>query len=170
VTDLLTFARPMKADLIPTDLTELLEHTVRLVQADAQALNANIQMDVTDLSKIPLDTDRMTQAILNLLLNSLQTIEPGGQITVGAKINPSDSYLRIWVEDDGPGIPPDDREKVFDPFFTTREQGTGLGLAIVHKIVENHNGDINFESPPDGKPQGCKFTISIPIPNYGMDN
>jgi two-component system sensor histidine kinase HydH len=170
VTDLLSFARPMKADLIPTDLTELLEHTVRLVQADAQALNANIQMDITNLSKIPLDADRMTQAILNLLLNSLQTIETGGQITVGAEINPSDSCLKIWVEDDGPGIPPDEKGKVFDPFFTTREQGTGLGLAIVHKIVENHNGDISLESPPYGKLHGCRFTISIPIQNYGVDN
>ena len=170
VTDLLTFAHPMKADLIPTDLTELLEHTVRLVQADARALNANIQMDVNDLSKIPLDADRMTQAILNLLLNSLQTIENGGQITVGAEINPSDSYLKIWVEDDGPGIPSDEKEKVFDPFFTTREKGTGLGLAIVHKIVENHNGDIRLASPPSGKRHGCRFTISIPVQNYGVDS
>ena len=170
VTDLLTFARPMEAELAPTDLTELLEHTVRLVQADARALKAGIQMDINDLSKVPLDADRMTQAILNLLLNSLQTVKTGGQITVGADMNPSDSCLTIWVEDDGPGIPADQKEKIFDPFFTTREKGTGLGLAIVHKIVENHNGDISLESPPNGKRHGCRFTIRIPVQNYGVDN
>lgn len=170
VTDLLTFARPMEAELVPTDLTELLEHTVRLVQADARALKVNIQMDVNNLSKVPLDADRMTQAILNLLLNSLQTVKTGGQITVGAAVNTSDSCLTIWVEDDGSGIPSDQKDKIFDPFFTTREKGTGLGLAIVHKIVENHNGDIRLESPPSGKQHGCRFTIIIPLQDYGMDN
>ena len=170
VTDLLTFARPMEAELVPTDLTELLEHTVRLVQADARAMKVNIQLDVNNLSKVPLDADRMTQAILNLLLNSLQTVKTGGQISLGAAMNMSDSSLSIWVEDDGSGIPADQKDKIFDPFFTTREKGTGLGLAIVHKIVENHNGDIRLESPPNGKHYGCRFTIIIPIQNYGMDN
>jgi two-component system sensor histidine kinase HydH len=170
VTDLLTFARPMEAVLIPTDVTELMEHTVRSVQADAHALNVSIQIDVIDLSKIPLDANRITQAVLNLLLNSLQAVQTGGHIELGAEMDPSDSCLKIWVEDNGPGIPSDEIEKVFDPFFTTREKGTGLGLAIVHKIVENHNGDISLESPPSGKLQGCRFTIRIPIRSSGIDS
>ena len=170
VTDLLTFARPMEADLTPTDVTELVEHTVRLVQADAQAMNASIQMDVNDLSKIPLDANQMTQAILNLLLNSLQAVSSGGHIEVGAELDPSDSRFKIWVEDDGPGISADQKGKIFDPFFTTREKGTGLGLAIVHKIVENHNGEINLKSPPTGKTRGCRFTIGISIKSHEPAN
>ena len=163
VTDLLTFARPMEADLAPTDVTELIERTVRLVQADARSRNIGIQMSLSDLSIVPLDTNQMTQAILNLLLNSLQAVSSGGHIEVGAELDPSVSRLNLWVEDDGPGISREQNEKIFDPFFTTREKGTGLGLAIVHKIVENHNGEINLQSPPHGKARGCRFTISIPV-------
>jgi two-component system sensor histidine kinase HydH len=163
VTDLLTFARPMEAELVPTDVTELIEHTVRLIQADAQTRNINIQMHISDLSKVPLDANQMTQAILNLLLNALQAVKNGGRIEVGAALNTSDLLLKMWVEDDGSGISADQKEKIFDPFFTTQEKGTGLGLAIVHKIVENHNGEINLESPPVGKKQGTRITLSIPI-------
>ncbi len=170
VTDLLTFARPMEAELAPTDISELVEHTVRLVHDDAQSRNVSVQMNISDLSKIPLDTNQMTQAILNLLLNSLQAIHTGGQIEVGAELNPSDSLLKIWVEDDGSGITADQKEKIFDPFFTTREKGTGLGLAIVHKIVENHSGEINLQSPPVGKTRGCRFTIAIPIKSHRQAN
>jgi len=166
VTDLLTFARPMEADLAPADVTELIERTVRLVQADARSRNIGIQMSLSDLSIVPLDTNQMTQAILNLLLNSLQAVGSGGHIEVGAELDPSVSRLNLWVEDDGPGISQGQNEKIFDPFFTTREKGTGLGLAIVHKIVENHNGEINLQSPPAGKARGCRFTISIPVRSH----
>jgi two-component system sensor histidine kinase HydH len=162
VTDLLTFARPMESELVPTDVTELIEHTVRLIQADAQTRNINVQIRISDLSKIPLDANQMTQAILNLLLNALQAVRNGGRIEVGAELNTSDSLLKIWVEDDGSGISADQKKKIFDPFFTTREKGTGLGLAIVHKIVENHRGEINLESPPVGKKQGTRIALSIP--------
>jgi len=170
VTDLLTFARPMEADLAPTDVTELVERTVRLVQVDARSRDIDIQTNLSDLSKIPLDANQMTQAILNLLLNSLQAVESGGHIEVGVELDPSVSQLKIWVEDDGPGISPDQKEKIFDPFFTTREKGTGLGLAIVHKIVENHGGEIHLQSPPAGKVQGCRFTVSIPVRSHDRAN
>ena len=170
VTDLLTFARPMDAELAPTDISELIEHTVRLVEADARSRNISVQMNISDLSKIPLDAKQMTQAILNLLLNALQAVKNGGRIEVGAELNPSDSLLKIWVEDDGSGISADQKGKIFDPFFTTREKGTGLGLAIVHKIVENHSGEINLKSPPTGKTLGCRFTIGIPIKSHEPAN
>jgi len=170
VTDLLTFARPMEAQLAPADVTELVESTVRLVQADARSRDIGIQMNLSDLSIIPLDPHQIKQAMLNLLLNSLQAVDSGGRIEVGAELDPSVSRLKLWVEDDGPGIAPDQKEKIFDPFFTTREKGTGLGLAIVHKIVENHNGEINFQSPAAGKSRGCRFTISIPVQSHDNAN
>jgi len=166
VTDLLTFARPMEADLAPADVTEIVERTIRLVQADARSRDVGIRMSLCDLSKIPLDANQMTQAILNLLLNSLQAVDSGGLIEVGAELDTSVSHLKIWVEDDGPGISWDLKEKIFDPFFTTREKGTGLGLAIVHKIVENHNGEIDLQSPPAGKTRGCRFTIRVPVQSH----
>ncbi len=82
---------------------------------------------------------------------------------MGANINESGTRLHIWVEDDGPGIPNDKKKKIFDPFFTTRKKGTGLGLAIVNKIVENHSGELQVESPLPGKTEGSRFTITLPV-------
>jgi two-component system, NtrC family, sensor histidine kinase HydH len=162
VTDLLTFARPMEAELAPTDITDLIEHTVRLVKAEAGSRNVQIETQIADVSILPLDANQMTQALLNLLLNALQAVDLGGRIEIGADFNADESCLHIWVADNGCGIAPDQKEKIFEPFFTTREKGTGLGLAIVHKIVENHQGEIKVESPPDGTIKGCRFTMIVP--------
>jgi len=163
VTDLLTFARPMTVEIAPTDITELIEHAVRLVQADALAHGVHIQMKISDLTRLPLDANQLTQALLNLLLNALQAASPKGNIEIGAELNASDSRLHLWVKDDGPGIPNSQVEKIFEPFYTTREKGTGLGLAIVHKIVENHNGELRVNSPPKGMARGSCFTVILPI-------
>jgi len=162
VTDLLTFARPTRAEAVPADVTELVEHCVRLVQADADSRNITLRRNITDLSKVRLDTNQLTQALLNLLLNAMQSVESGGTIEIGAALKPSDDRLLLWVEDNGAGIQPDRVEKIFDPFYTTRDKGTGLGLAIVHKIVENHQGEIGVESPPAGKMKGSRFTLFLP--------
>ena len=168
VNDLLTFARPMEPEPTPTDMMELIKHAVRLVQTDAKSRDVSIHKNLSpDLRKISLDTRQMTQALLNLLLNSLQEIAEGGSIEVGAGLDGTGTRLHLWVEDDGPGIPADTRQKIFDPFFTTREKGTGLGLAIVHKIVENHGGEIRVDSPLPAKSQGCRFTIIIPADAAG---
>jgi two-component system sensor histidine kinase HydH len=163
VTDLLTFARPMQAELSPTDITDLIEHAVRLVQAEALSRNVTIQMNVSNLTKLPLDQSRISQALLNLLLNAMQAVDSKGHVEIGAVLNASESRLHLWVEDDGPGIARDKIERIFEPFYTTREKGTGLGLAIVYKIVENHNGEIKVTSPLAGMAQGCRFSIFIPI-------
>lgn len=162
VTDLLTFSRPNKAEPAAADVTELVGHCVRLVQADADSRNITLRRNITDLSKVRLDPNQITQALLNLLLNAMQSAESGGSIEVGAALKPSDARLEIWVEDDGDGIENDRLDKIFDPFYTTRSKGTGLGLAIVHKIIENHRGEIRIESPPSGKKNGCRFTLSLP--------
>lgn len=170
VNDLLTFARPLEPELVPTDVTELIEHTVLLVESDARKRNTAIRSNISpDLRRFRLDANQITQALLNLMLNALQEVKQDGNIEVGAGKNDSGTSLQIWVEDDGPGIPPDIMETIFDPFFTTREKGTGLGLAIVQKIVENHAGEIRVESPLPGKHQGCRFTITIPDSAYGSE-
>ena len=120
-------------------------------------------MNIPELPEVKLDANQMTQALLNLLLNSLQAVKRGGRIEVGAALNTQNSSLHLWIEDDGPGIAVDQIEKIFEPFFTTREKGTGLGLSIVHKIIENHNGEIRVQSPLGGKDDGSRFTIIIPL-------
>jgi two-component system sensor histidine kinase HydH len=163
VTDLLTFARPMKAKMSPTDVTDIIEHAVRLVQAEALSRSVKIKMSISNLTRLPLDQSQISQALLNLLLNALQAVDPKGNIEIGAVLNASESRLHLWVEDDGHGIAQEKFERIFEPFFTTKETGTGLGLAIVYKIVENHNGEVKVFSPPSGATRGCRFSIFIPV-------
>ncbi|HYR02732.1 MAG TPA: ATP-binding protein, partial [Syntrophobacteria bacterium] len=164
VTDLLTIARPQEPDLAPTDLQELLNHSVGLLQGDADRRGVEIRRVIpSELPEVVMDENQMTQALLNLILNALQAVETGGTIRVGASVDPFDSRLHLWVEDDGPGIPSGQMGKIFDPFFTTRAKGTGLGLSIVQKIVTHHRGEIRVESPPKGSARGSRFTISIPV-------
>ncbi len=163
VTDLLTFSRPLAVERTPTDLAELVDHTFRLVTADAGAKGVEISAAIPDdLPRIPLDGNQLTHALLNLMLNALQAVDQGGRVSVGAEYEGAEKVFHLWVEDDGAGIPAEHRSKIFDPFFTTRRKGTGLGLAIVHKIVENHSGEIRMESPVSGKNGGCRFTIRLP--------
>jgi signal transduction histidine kinase len=165
VTDLLTFARPVIVDRSPVDLPEIIQHTIRLVTVDAQSLGVSIHTHLSEnlTSGIWLDKNEVTQAILNLLLNSLSAVSEGGAIDIGAGIERGGGRVQIWVEDDGTGILPDHLNKVFDPFFTTRDNGTGLGLAIVNKIVENHQGEIVIQSPPDGKNRGTRISLYFPM-------
>ena len=164
VTDLLSFANPKAADVKRTDPNELVDHVIRLIEADARAKNTTIHRDMPpDLKELPLDPYQMTQALLNLLLNSLKFIESGGTINIKGFLEDNGSRFVFQVEDNGPGIPRENLPRIFDPFFTTRETGTGLGLAIVHQIVENHQGEIDVESPPLNKSRGCRFFIRIPV-------
>lgn len=163
VTDLLTFARPMETVPIPAKADELIDHTLRLVEADAEARQVHLEKQVfPELGTVYLDSGQMTQVLLNLILNALQEVGPEDTVTVGAAPEGGGKALRIWVTDEGPGIAPDHMERIFDPFFTTREKGTGLGLAIVQKIVENHQGRIQVESPVPDRDRGSRFTIRIP--------
>jgi two-component system sensor histidine kinase HydH len=165
VTDLLTFSSPMRAEPAPTDIGELLDHTIRLVEEDAKGSGVEINSEASqDLTAVQLDANQMTQALLNLLLNAIQMSESGGKISVGAAMD--GNSLRVWVEDGGPGISTENMDKIFDPFFTTRDKGTGLGLAIVHSIVENHHGEIKVESPAPGKTKGSRFIMSIPLEGF----
>jgi two-component system sensor histidine kinase HydH len=164
VTDLLTYARPLSIDRAPVNLPELVHHSLRLVRADSQCQNVAITSFLSDdLEGIWLDANQITQALLNLLLNSLQAVSVGGKIEVGAAKEDSGRRVHLWVEDNGAGIPPEAQGKIFDPFFTTRDKGTGLGLAIVHKIVENHQGEIRIHSPVTGKGTGTIISLFFPL-------
>jgi len=164
VTNLLNFARPMKTEIAPTNVEELINHVVMLVKKDAEQHDVVIKISSTpDLNSALMDGGQITQALLNLLLNSLQALSPGGTIDVGANRMNFGESLHLWVKDNGPGIPHEIHNKIFEPFFTTGEDGTGLGLAIVQKIVENHNGRITFESPAPGRMNGCRFSMILPL-------
>ena len=105
------------------------------------------------------DRDQLSQAFLNLLLNSLESIEGGGKIRITVKKGDNQHGMEMAIADTGRGIPPEDLGRVFEPFFSTKRGGTGLGLAIVHQIVESHGGEIAVEST---ERVGTTFRITLP--------
>jgi hypothetical protein len=100
------------------------------------------------------------QVFINILLNSWDAVSPQGRITVGTSLE--DGSVLIQIEDDGPGIPPEVIQKIYDPFFTTKEigKGTGLGLSVSYGIIQEHAGRIFVESQPG---TGTVFTIKLPV-------
>ena len=104
-----------------------------------------------------IDPDRITQVILNLLINAIQAMEKGGQLTVETR--QEKESIVIDISDTDHGISPEDQSNVFNPYFTTKKKGTGLGLAIVHKIVEDHGGSIRIHSK---EAHGTRVSITLP--------
>jgi two-component system sensor histidine kinase HydH len=163
VNDLLNLARPMIAKLVSTDVGQLVNHAVHLVEPDAKANAITVRTRIDpDVKPICADANHLIQALLNLLLNAVHAVGREGVVTVAAENEEESRWCRIWVQDDGPGVAEEIRTKIFDPFFTTRANGVGLGLAIAHTIVENHGGRIDVASPPPRCPHGSRFTIRLP--------
>ncbi len=160
---LLDFARPAEPELQPCSIEDVLNHVLQLVQTDVNAKEVKVVTDIEgDVPNVMLDRDQMIQALLNILLNAVNAVDKGGEISIS--IYTEMDTLQIAISDTGSGIPPEDLPRVFDPFFTTRKDGTGLGLAIVHRIIENHDGEIGVESKSG---EGTTFTIHLPFQKEG---
>ncbi len=154
---LLEFARPSQLRTKPVWLAGLIQHSLKLIETDARTRGVEVKAKIaSDLPEIELDADRMSQVLLNLYLNSIQAMDEGGTMEVEASRDETKKYTKITISDNGKGIDPKDKERIFDPYFTTKPDGTGLGLAIVHKIMEAHRGDIEVESRP-----GIGTTITL---------
>lgn len=164
VTDLLTFAKPHEIRPTTINVPELVGHVKTLVASDAEDRRIQISTDLPSaMPPVRMDENQIIQALLNLLLNAIQfSPEGSGQITIGSEWIESQGHLRLWVEDNGPGLSTEQRRNMFDPFFTTRPQGTGLGMAIVHNITENHGGQIQVDSPPWDNAPGTRITLIFP--------
>jgi two-component system sensor histidine kinase HydH len=167
ISELLEFARPSELDLKPTDLNELLEHSVRLVRQDAKTKNIDINLSKGEnLPLALLDPDRFSQCLLNLYLNAIQAMNEGGILSVRSLPGKNENIV-VEIEDSGKGMGQEEFNKIFDPYFTTKSTGTGLGLAIVHKIIEAHQGSIKVRSKSG---EGTIFTIFIPArPSEGIE-
>jgi len=159
ISELLEFARPKELKLKQTDINELLEHSVRLIQKEASNKDIAIKLNLSQQQLVAeIDSDRFSQCLLNLYLNALQAMDTGGRLTIENSITEGNS-INIEIKDTGSGIKTEDLNKIFDPYFTTKVKGTGLGLAIVHKIIEAHKGQVKVRSVSG---QGTAFTIVIP--------
>jgi len=146
IRDLLSFARPASPTLAPTDLNLVIERACRLVEPTADRRGVSLHASfVPGIPRVQADANLLQQALVNVVLNAIEATPTGGEIRVSPSAR--DTEVVIRVSDTGSGIPRDQLEQVFKPFYTTRSQGgTGLGLSITREIVERHGGRVSIES------------------------
>jgi two-component system, sporulation sensor kinase E len=155
----LSAIRPTKPQLQPVSLNDLLEESLRFLQPEIDKSRVEVRRELrADLPKMPLDANQIKQALYNLIRNACQAMPDGGALTVETAFN--DHEVRVSFTDTGGGIPAEDLNLLFQPFFTTRGAGTGLGLMIVRRIIREHGGEIDIESRV-GK--GTKVSIFLPL-------
>jgi signal transduction histidine kinase len=163
VGQVLQFTREMSANVSLMDLPEVLDQAAELASPALRERDVRFVLDGPRPMHVTADPLLLGQAALNLLLNAAEAMDGGcgGTISVRFSAPPADSEAKqfhLVVRDSGPGIPPQVMDRIFNPFFTTKETGTGLGLAIVHRVVEAHDGTILVTNPEGG---GARFEIRV---------
>lgn len=159
VEEFLALARPVTLTPAPTRIDLLLRELTALLEAQARSAEVRIVVEApAALPPVPVDPDRLKQALLNLALNALQAMTGGGTLTFAAAH--AGDRLTLTVVDTGAGIPADVRPRLFEPYVTSKPDGLGLGLAIARRIVEAHGGRIDAESEPG---RGSRFRITLPL-------
>ena len=154
------FARPITISKKPINVKTFLKNSLKLIERQALEENIKIQTDLApEIDEIFIDPDRISQVLLNLYLNAVESVKNGGNLFIMLLKNEEKKRVEIRVSDTGTGISEDDLTHMFDPYFTTKASGTGLGLAIVHNIIDAHEGEIKVESRLG---QGTTVTILLP--------
>ncbi len=160
IEELLDYSRPLTLEQQETDVETILNHTIQLIQSDADSQGIRIVREfLENIPSIWVDSERIIQALLNVYLNAIAAMENGGTLTITTLMGKQGNTVEIVIADTGIGISEADQPKVFDPFFTTKSRGTGLGLAIVRKIIDYHEGSIDITSQLGA---GTTVTISLP--------
>jgi signal transduction histidine kinase len=171
ITDSLEFVRPLSPNLVETAVLPLLEDAIEVALGRRGSASIAIETDVSsDLPAIPMDRTQLRQVFENLLLNAFEAVGQSGRVRVEARmVERSDlhadcdrveRWLSVRVADSGPGVSDDTADKIFNPFFTTKEHGSGVGLSNAKKIVDSHHGLIDVKNGEHG---GAVFTVLLPL-------
>ena len=168
IQDMLSFSKPEDLKIEETDFKDIINQIMRLVESSAKSKKVEIVMNYLSVYEtINIDNNLMKQALINILMNALQAIDAQeGQIQIEvrdiASENPQsdeDSMFLLEIRDNGKGIPKNLLEKIFDPFYTTKQEGTGLGLSITYSIIHGHGGEFKFQSEIE---KGTLVKIKLP--------
>ena len=152
------FARMPAPKTAPTDLHALLGDTLALYNG----LLGEVRLErrfAADLPLVKVDSEQIRRVLINLVDNAVEAMNRRGMIVIQTEYDSGAALARIIVADNGPGIPPAERDKLFLPYYSTKRRGSGLGLAIVQRIVSEHGGSIKVA---DNVPHGTRFTIELP--------
>jgi two-component system, NtrC family, sensor histidine kinase HydH len=159
--DFLQFARPRDFKPEPVEVGPLLQRVVDLMEGQADTRRVRLELDEESARPVPpvaAEEERLRQVLINLTLNALEATPTGGRVRLTA--GTEGDHVWITVDDTGPGVPVEIRDRLFEPFFTTKAQGSGLGLSIVHAIVTQHGGTLEVGNSPEG---GARFVLRLPL-------
>jgi two-component system NtrC family sensor kinase len=166
VRTLLDYSRSDRTEVSdePADVNELLRRTAALLGPSIHRSRVEVALDLaSQLPRAAADVYALQQVFVNLVYNAAQAMPDGGTVTVASSILPGDIAIAVDVTDQGPGVSAEIRERIFEPFYTTKEagKGTGLGLAVCKHLVSRFSGAIEVADGPDGR--GARFRVVIPI-------
>lgn len=165
---LLDFTRPAERDFQYENVNELLESVAALAELKVNDQRLKIvKYYESDIPRFFVDAKRLQQAFLNIMLNAIDAMPNGGRLTIKSSYEQESRWIKIEFSDTGEGIPPEKMDKIFNPFFTTKQHGTGLGLAIVDQIIIEHNGTIGVQSKVG---EGATFIILLPVLNNLLES
>ena len=153
----LKFARPPKLNVTELPAEQFLDHIGTLVRGQAEAKGVRFSWTCANPVQVHFDAEQMTQALLNLVQNAIDATQKGGKVSV--RLGKQENDLVIDIADTGSGIPPEQLERIFDLYYSTKPDGTGMGLAITQQIVSQHQGTLRVESE---KGRGSTFSVRIP--------
>ena len=155
----LTLSRPFQLNLRESSLQDLLKNLVTFFQEEASSLGITLQAEIPSvLPLIKMDPERLTQAFINIMKNGMQAMGQGGNLRIETKS--LKESVEVIISDSGPGIIPEQMEKIFNYYYTTKEKGVGLGLPIAHRIIEAHGGQLKIESRVGS---GTKVKVTLPV-------
>jgi signal transduction histidine kinase len=162
VTDFLDFARPQAPDFMPCKVDDVIEKILAFLAPEVTRNGYRIHKRfATDIPEVQADPGLLYQAFLNILINAMQAMPEGGNIYI--ELSFQKYTLAIVFSDEGPGIPDETLNRIWEPFFTSKDKGSGLGLPIVKKIVEGHGGIIEVDNRPE---KGIQVAVTLPVERY----
>jgi signal transduction histidine kinase len=158
---LIAFVHPIEYKFETVDMGELMDKTLESILKDQKTSDLRLIKNYAHgIFKLSADKAQLGKAFSYILQNSLIAMNSGGTLTVNVESLLKDAMIKVSIKDTGRGIPQEDIERAFDPFYTTPEKGIGLGLPLSQKIIEDHKGKVTIESAPN---QGTSLTVLLPI-------
>ncbi len=156
--DFLQFARPAPARLVPFSMQSLLSGISALLTEQAGRRQVALELSLPTLPEVKGDADQLKQVFMNLAINAIDASPDGGLVRISSSME-SGGGLRVSIDDSGTGVPEENRERIFEPFFSTKPQGSGLGLPICRAIITQHFGRIEVHQSALG---GARFDVTLP--------
>ena len=155
----LYFARPTRVERQPITVDKAVHDALGLASRQLDHSDIRVSVDLLDVvPPVMASSSQLAQVFLNLIINAIEAMPDGGELSIVARL--AGDQLKVTFTDSGPGIPPDAMAKLFEPFYTTKENGTGLGLTTSHSIIKQHGGTITAGNAPGG---GAVFTVALPV-------